>query len=85
MAGLKLYLLKRNHFDYDDVACDHGEVAAMVVAASELWPARELAAAAHGLEPASEWDAPNWSTCELIGTAVDGTEPGVVYTDTLGA
>ncbi|GAA3560813.1 hypothetical protein [Kribbella ginsengisoli] len=76
---LKLWLLTRT----DDV--DYDEVAVMVVAAVELWPARGIAAASHGRESGAVWASPNHSTCDLIGTAAEGITPRVLLVDVKGA
>jgi len=77
--ALKLYLLTQTN------AVRDGEASAMVVAACELWPAREIAAASHGAEPGAIWTAPNHSTCDLIGTAAQGITPRVLLVDVKGA
>ncbi|GAA3576945.1 hypothetical protein [Kribbella ginsengisoli] len=75
---MKLWLLTRTgEVDYD-------EAAAMVVAAVELWPAREIAAASHGTESDAQWTSPNHSTCQLIGLAAEGITPRVLLVDVKG-
>jgi hypothetical protein len=72
---VKLYQLSRT----DEV--DDNEVASMVVAAEELWPARAIASQA---QSDAVWNSPSHSTCIEIGTAARNVPAGVVLADARG-
>jgi hypothetical protein len=74
---MKLYKITRTE------STDYDEVAGFVIAASNEDEVRELAAEQCGVEGAEAWDSPRRTTLVHLGTALKGTEAGVIIRDYL--